>query len=430
MRNTQAHYYSMKRILLLFISSFIICVQAFALSSFPPDMLANRTFAQRYFFLQLIYEKFLPSEDSIRFYTRAEEIRQLGKQTNDRELELEADLLEMNFVIFNHKTDSVRCLGKLNKLFDLVRNENNSVLLARVHNIASGYYWDTNYEKAFEHFLAEYELIKNMDAEEYPGKQKSLYLIGNSYWFFHDYTNTMRYMHEAANTDIFGENLYYTLQSTNTVGLCHQQLGNLDSADYYFTRANSIAVTVGNDAWDGITSGNIGYDLYLRQQYDNALPLLQKDLDLSVKRSDYGCASGSLIIIAEINLTKGDLALAEKQAKQAREWVHNTGEYGRLKTLYALISRINQQKGNAAVASVYRDSSLMVKDSLEAKLGALNALRVQQKAALQKEREAAESSEKVIAFFTAFLAVIAIGLIFFSVIRLILQLKKNYTVGA
>ena len=82
------------------------------------------------------------------------------------------------------------------------------------------------------------------------------------------------------------------------------------------------------------------------------------------------------------------------------------------------------------VASVYRDSSLMVKDSLEAKLGALNALRVQQKAALQKEREAAESSEKVIAFFTTFLAIIAIALIVFSVIRLVLQIKNKNIVGA
>ena len=420
----------MKRSLLLFIISFIISVQAFALSSFPPDMLANKTFAERYFYLDLIYVKFMPVEDSIRFFARAEEIRQLGKQTNDRDLELEADLLELNFITQNTFNNSKQCVNGLNRLFAIAEKENNTILLARLHNLAADFYWRTNYEKSFEHHHAEYEIIKDMSVDEYPAKQKSIYELGNSYWFFRDYENAMGYMTEAAGTDIFSDNLYYTLQSTNTVGLCHQQLGNLDSADYYFHRANSIAVTVGNDAWDGITSGNIGYDLYQRQQYDNALPLLQKDLDLSVKRSDYGCASGSLIIIAEINLAKGDIALAEKQAKQAREWVHNTGEYGRLKTLYALISRINQEKGNEAVASVYRDSSLMVKDSLEAKLEALYALRVQQKTALQKEREAAESSEKAIAFFTAFLAVIAIALIVFSVIRLVLQLKNNNTVGA
>lgn len=421
----------MKRTLLLITVILITGIQAFALSSFPPDMLANKTFAERYFYLDLIYVKFLPAEDSIRFFSRAEEIRQLGKQTNDRDLELEADLLELSFIIRNSNiNNSERCERMLNNLFKIARSEKNNVLLARIHSTAAAWYWEKNYEKAIEHHHGEYNIIKDMSVDEYPAKQKSIYERGNSYWFFRDYTNAMRYMTEAAGTDIFSDNLYYTLQSTNTIGLCHQQLGNLDSADYYFQRANSIAVTVGNDAWDGITSGNIGYDLYQRQQYDNALPLLQKDLDLSVKRSDYGCASGSLIIIAEINLAKGDIALAEKQAKQAREWVHNTGEYGRLKSLYALISKINQKKGNAAVAEVYRDSSLMVKDSLEAKLGALNALRVQQKTALQKEREAAESSEKAIAFFTAFLAVIAIALIVFSVIRLVLQLKNNNTVGA
>jgi tetratricopeptide (TPR) repeat protein len=420
----------MKRSLLLFITSFIISVQAFALSSFPPDMLANKTFGERYFYLDLIYVKFLPAEDSIRFFARAEEIRQLGRENNDRNLELEADLLELNFIIRNNRNNPSHCQSMINNLLIVAGREHNNVLLARTHATAAGYFWEINYEKALEHMLAEYDIIKNMSAEEYPGKQKSLYQLGNTYWFFRDYTNAMRYMTEAASTDIFGENLYYTLQSTNTVGLCHQQLGNLDSADYYFLRANSIAVTVGNDAWDGITSGNIGYDLYLRQQYDKAIPFLQKDIDLSIKRSDYGCASGSLIIIAEINLAKGDFALAKKQAKQAREWIQIASEYGRLKSFYFLEYKLNEQNGNMAVAEAYRDSSVMVKDSLEAKLEALNALRIQQKTALQKEREASESSEKAITFFTAFLAIIAIALIVFSVIRLILQLKSKNIVGA
>jgi tetratricopeptide (TPR) repeat protein len=415
----------MKQTLLLITITFIYGIQVFALSSFPPDMLANKTYAQRYFYLDLIYDKFLPVEDSIRFFARAEEIRQLGKQTSDRNLELEADLLQLSFIIRYHKLDAARCVSGINHLLTVAQNENNSVMIARIHNTASVYYWDINYEKAFEHLLAEYELIKNMSVEEYPGKQKSLYSLGNSYWFFRDYTNAMRYMAEAAVTDIFGENLYYTLQATNTVGLCHQHLGNLDSADYYFSRANSIAVTVGNDAWDGITSGNIGYDLYLRKQYDKALPMLQKDLDLSIKRSDYGCASGSLIIIAEINLTKGNTALAKQQANQAREWIQLAGEYGRLKTFYALMGKLQQQKGNLAIAKAYGDSSAMVQDNLASKLTRLNTLRIQQKAELEKEREANAIRDKLTTIITSVLVVIAISIISFSLVRLILQFRSS-----
>lgn len=415
----------MKRTLLLITVSLITGIEAFALSSFPPDMLVNKTFGQRYFYLDLIYVKFMPVEDSIRFFARAEEIRQLGKETGDRDLELEADLLELNFITQNTFDNNKRCVTKLNNLFAIAQNENNTILLARLHHLAGDFYWRTNYEKAFVHMLAEYELVKSLTTEQYPPKQKSLFMLGNSYWFFRDYTNAMRYMTEAAATDPFGENLYYTLQSTNTIGLCHQQLGNLDSADYYFSRANSIAVTVGNDAWDGITSGNIGFDLYLRQQFDNAMPLLQKDLDLSIKRSDYGCASGSLIIIAEINLAKGEVTLAEKQARQAREWIQLTGEYGRLKTLYTLMNKLHQQKGNLAVAKAYSDSSLMVQENLEAKLAALNSLRIQQKAELEKEREAAARRQKLTAIITAVLALVAGGVISVSVVRLILQFKTK-----
>jgi tetratricopeptide (TPR) repeat protein len=419
----------MKRILLLLVILFT-CIQAFPLTSFPPDLLVNKTFAERYFYLDLIYVKFMPAEDSIRFFARAKEIRQLGIQSGDRDLELEADLLELNFITKNTFTNSKRCVNGLNRLFAIAEKENNTILLARLHNLAADFYWRTNYEKSLEHHHAEYNLIKDMSADEYPAKQKSLYELGNSYWFFRDYPNAMRYMVEAAHTDIFSNNLYFTLQATNTLGLCYQQLGNLDSADYFFQRANSIAVTVSNDAWDGITSGNIGYDLYLRQQYDEAKPLLQKDLELSLKRADYGSASGSLITLAEINLLKGDVALAEQQANQAREWVHLTGEHSRLKGLYTLLDKIHQQKGNAILASVYRDSSVMIKEDLEAKLAALQVLRIQQKEALQKEREAAARKEKTITFITAVMAIGALLIIAFSVVRLILQFKSNNALGA
>jgi tetratricopeptide (TPR) repeat protein len=415
----------MKRILLLITATLITGIQAFALSSFPPDMLANKTLAERWFYLDLIYQKFMPVEDSIRFFARAEEIRQLGNQTNDRDLELEADLLELNYLTQNTFNNSKQCVNRLNRLLTIAKDENNTILLARVHNLAGDFYWRTNYERAFEHLLAEYELIKNLTTEQYPPKQKSLYYLGNCYWFFSDYNNVIRYMTEAFNTDPFGGNLYYTLQATNTVGLCYRQLGNLDSADYFFQRANAIAITVSNDAWDGITSGNIGYDLYLRHQYDHAMPLLQKDLDLSVKRSDYGSASGSLITIAEINLAKGDVALAEKQARQVREWIQHAGEYGRLKPLYTLESKLSAVRGNAGAAMVYLDSAAMVSDSLTAKLAALQLLRTEQRAALQNEREAAARKErfKSIALKTVAVAIMAISLLL--VVQLLLRSKKS-----
>lgn len=388
-------------------------------------MLANKTLAERWFYLDLIYQKFMPVEDSIKFFARAEEVRLLGNQTNDRDLELEADLLELNYLTQNTFNNSKQCVNGLNRLLTIAKDENNTILLARVHNLAGDFYWRTNYEKAFEHLLAEYELIKNLTTEQYPPKQKSLYYLGNCYWFFSDYNNVIRYMTEAFITDPFGGNLYFTLQATNTVGLCYRQLGNLDSADYFFQRANAIAITVSNDAWDGITSGNIGYDLYLRHQYDHAMPLLQKDLDLSIKRSDYGSASGSLITIAEINLAKGDVALAEKQARQIREWILHAGEYGRLKAFYTLESKLCAVRGNSAVAKVYLDSAAIVSDSLTAKLAALQVLRAEQRANLQKEREALARKEqfKSIALKTVMVAILAISLML--IVQLLLRYKSR-----
>ena len=388
-------------------------------------MLVGKTFGQRYFYIDLICEKYLPHEDALTFFRRINEIKKLGRENNDRELEMEAELLQLNYFMHHKSVDSVKCVNMLKNLFHFAANENNTVFLARVNNLAGDYYWNTelNYEKAFEYYEAEYAIIKNLSVEEYPAKQKSVYNLGDKYWFFKDYNQTIRYMTEAYNTDIFGQSLYYTLQATNTVGLCYQKTSKLDSSDYFFLRANAIAVTVGNDAWDGITAGNLGYNYFLRGKYDTAAVLLQKDLRLSVNRQDWGCASGSLITLAELNLLKGNIKLATQQAQQARQWVKQTGEYPRLKSIYPLFSKLNERQGRADIAEMYRDSTTMVKDSLARKFSAMQVLRWKQKTEIQEEHETAQMREK----FTT-IALQSVSVIFISILLFVLGQKVYHRI--
>jgi len=406
----------MRQLLLLLLFQAVYILQAFSLSNFPPDMLVGKTYAQRYFYIEAINEKFLPEEDSIHFFSRISEIKKLGIENNDRELELEAELLKLSYFFHHRNTDSVLCFGLLEQLFSLAHKERNTIMLARLNNMAGNYFWGKNYELAFEYYHAEYDIIKNMGVEKYPAKQRSIYYLGDCYWFFRDYPHAVRYLTEAFHTDVFGQSLYYTLQATNTVGLCYQKMGNLDSADYYFMRANAIAVTVGNNAWEGITSGNLGYDYFLRGDYDTASVLLQKDIDLSVQRGDWGCASGSLISIAEINLAKGKIKLAAQQAEQAYKWVQLSGEYGRLKSLYTLLSKLYEKQGNNNLAALYNDSAALAKDSQAQKFAALQVLRLKEKDILTKKRKADEFRRSFTDF--AFHSVaIAVIIIFLLIVR-------------
>lgn len=89
------------------------------------------------------------------------------------------------------------------------------------------------------------------------------------------------------------------------------------------------------------------------------------------------------------------------------------------------MNKLQQQKGNPALAKAYGDSSLMVQENLEAKLAAINSLRMQQQAELEKEREAAERRQKLTAIITAVLALVAGGVIALSVVRIILQFRSS-----
>lgn len=402
----------------LFLFFLTTCFKAFSVREFPPEILLDKTFFQRYYFLEILHDRFLKENDSLTCFSYINEMRKIGELNNDRSLVHEADMITVNYMLLRGYRDSKLIPTLLNQLFTAARNEKNRVLLARVNRLSGDFYWEKNYELSFEHYHAEHELIKNMSFEEYPAKQAALYFLGEKYWQFKDYQNSIRYLTEAIKTEPFGQSLYFTLQATNTIGLCYQKMNNLDSADYYFLRANAIAKTISNEAWDGITSGNLGYNFYLRGLYDTAVVLLQKDIDLSILRQDWGCASGAMVTLAEISILHGNLQLAEQQAKKAEEWVRLSQQYVRYNALYPLLGKLNKINNRRDVAELYYDSANFVKDSLKRSFSALQTLRWQHKIALQEKREKEERLKKNVDLIAGIL------MAFFSAIILLLVFKR------
>src|SRR5262249_28447877 len=131
---------------------------------------------------------------------------------------------------------------------------------------------------------------------------------------------------------------YLSLNITNTLGLCYQELRLLDSSDYYFNLTYRKASAENIMAWQGISSGNFAYNFFLRKQYDKAIPLFEKDIDIAIEFHDWGLASGSLMPLAAINLERNNIVKADKLLQQARRYIYMSGQYKRLQTLYPLLS--------------------------------------------------------------------------------------------
>lgn len=134
----------------------------------------------------------------------------------------------------------------------------------------------------------------------------------------------------------------------------------------------------------------------MRKNYDAAIPLLIKDLNIAVKHEDYGLAAGSLLGYAEIMMYKNKLTEAKTALDSAYQYINVSGQTDRLHAYFPILSRWYIKSGNQKMALVYMDSAENAINSYTKKFNSLKLMRVQQKINSQqmKIREAELQAEK------------------------------------
>jgi tetratricopeptide (TPR) repeat protein len=149
----------------------------------------------------------------------------------------------------------------------------------------------------------------------------------------------------------------------------------------------------------GIANGNIGISYFLQKRYDEAIPLLEEDINMSFKAYEYDNAINSLIKLAEIRLAKNDLTNAEAEINKAVDSLYRARDPFKHKLgLLSLMAHLYEKKGNLPIAYKYADSALVVKDSMTSRLNAIALARTEQKIAAEKynaEMEQAKTEKKL-----------------------------------
>jgi DNA-binding CsgD family transcriptional regulator len=361
------------------------------------EYLASKTSAERVRLLLLFYHAILPNEDSAVVFRKIDSIRQVANEHKDDDLQMEVSLLYAHYFYYRKHIPPAKVLAVLDSLKKEAIRRKKVWAEALAENMAALYNFNTlaHYEVAFEHHQRVYNLIKDLSPNEFPLKQNCLYQMANEYYFFNDFEESIRYNRLALEAEppfkLYPQ--FIRIIILNTLGLSYQKLGRLDSSDYYLKEAHALAVKENNDAWQGISSGNLGYNAFLRRQFDIAVPLLEKDVTIALKYTDWGLASGSLMVLGDINLQQGNTPKADHLLSEARQYVYRSGQYQRLQVLYPLLSKLYAAEGSAGLANRYLDSALYVKDSVARKLNALQMLRARQKVDLEKYRGEMDSIE-------------------------------------
>src|SRR5690554_1610794 len=309
-----------------------------------------------------------------------DQILEIGKRSGDAHLKWEALLLHQYFNL-KHGEDSVE--NKIQKLkdFSLQAGKNDQLIIqARAIKFIAFTFWEhyPDYEKLFKTYHELEELISHLNPSEFPDMAQCYMIIGRAHYFFRDYREAMHYFRKAVALPQIPFNTTFIMHSQNNIGLCYQKLNLLDSSDLYFRQILEDPNEYPVEIWKGIASGNLGYNHYLRKEFEQAIPLLERDYLTGESIDDWGLAAGSLIPLADIYIKKNELEKAEQAILKARQYIWRSGQTDRLRLLYPVITKWHSAMGHKELAADYVDSTKMAVRDYNDKFNALKLLRARQ----------------------------------------------------
>ncbi|MGB0917239.1 MAG: tetratricopeptide repeat protein [Flavobacteriales bacterium] len=343
-----------------------------------------------------------PKRDSTAIFLEIEQVRSEALKNNDAELEMTAQMMELFYYIIVPNPPHPMVQSQFEKSYKLAEELNLTHAMASIEREWGMHYLlrVRNYELCFEHYYNMYELLQYVDPTQFPELPSCYHDLGKAHYFFRDYNKAIKVFLEAVEAAKLSSNYEFTPSDMNSVGLCYQKLNKLDSAEYYFQKALALTkdtslpkspVHFNSRAWIGIISGNIGYNHFLKGDYEKAIPLLEKDIASAMQDNDLGLVAGSLVPLGAIEVAEGNLELAEDHLLKARRFIAKVEQPFRLEKLYPELSKLYTAKGEKKLALAYLDSAVAVKDSLALEFSKLQVSRIQQK--LEREQYLAELEE-------------------------------------
>ncbi len=328
-------------------------------------------------------------------------MRALANRFGDKELLLEADLLDAYYDFRTISNQFVtKRLVKLENVLTKGIKGNVLSISCRAAVVLARHYWDAQqYEKSFEGYIRLDSMLQYMDVVDFPDKANDLEEMGNAYYQFADYEKAIVYFKRVASLPKNDFYIYAWRRALNNMGLAYQKLNQLSRSDSCFRQlANEVKNE--SDQWEGIAAGNLGYNHYLREEYNLAIPLFEKDIRIAEKYKDFGLAAGSATPLADIWLYQNNLVLAKNYLDKALNYINRSEQRDRLRLLYPVMSKWYIGMGKRAEAARYLDSALAADKNYNKKFSALLILRAnreamasQNRAAEQKHR--AESEKEV-----------------------------------
>lgn len=145
----------------------------------------------------------------------------------------------------------------------------------------------------------------------------SYFYILKEYYYADKYCNL--YLKNLEKTPSAEDHSKQILNMMTVSALIDQEQNKIDQAIEKFRITLDSAKAKKEDAWIGITYGNLAYCLFLGGKYNEAIPLFEKDIQLSKLTFQLGSAINSEIVMAEIYHALKDNQKAFEYADSAKK---------------------------------------------------------------------------------------------------------------
>ena len=257
------------------------------------------------------------------------------------------------------------------------------------------YYWSyfKNYESAFELYTIQEKRLKEFSLDDLPEKLDYFIHIANAHYEFKDYPQAIFYFNIILGEKDGPRTAYSKQHARNGLGLSYRYgYNDLDRSDSCFR----LMMQPENmfqpedeyyrNIWEGIAEGNLGYNMFLRKEYNKAIPLLNNSLEKMLKHGDYGFSIGTAINLANIYLQKQNTAEAKHYIDLAQDFYAKMPREGTLSRIYETLSRYYAATKNVKLNMAYLDSLLSENKKYEEQFSALHIMRVKQRQHISEQK--------------------------------------------
>jgi tetratricopeptide (TPR) repeat protein len=270
----------------------------------------------------------------------AAQLRETSKITKEKKWELEADLLLLIHIekggrINKYTSDSLSeiCIAQLHKIIQQAQKiKATDVELRTMRELSGWHNYKMDYQRQFACDKVLDQRLSRVTAKEFPFKYECYAHIGDLYYHFHEYEKAKSFYEKGLEsmTVVKAIDVRELKNLWNNIGLIYRNhYHDLDKSDSCFNKILEIELlpdeTISYDEnvarhtqllheiWMGIAKGNLGSNLYLRGDYDAAIPLLIEGIEQVMRheKHNYPYALSKAVTLSKIFIEKRDLSSAK-----------------------------------------------------------------------------------------------------------------------